>query len=443
MSRGDLFQRFFLRFLGAMLLAFLVLVFLVHVFQSRIIVAEWRADMQQETQWLAVHTRTNEAEALARAWRTMHSSVRLTVLDDEWRVIADSHAETLSPRLERAVAALRAGEEPRGLVAAVPIDRGGGWLVTSRPSPPVFPAGLQWELAVAALGTVALVALVLYPFTRSISRSLGRMRAMAGRVAAGEYGRTLALDRPDELGALAGALDEMSRRLAEVERLRTRLLHDVSHELRSPLGRIRVLAETLRRRPELLAERVEGIVAEVELLDRIVGDLLGTARGVGAPGGVEPRPTGLLAWSREAFPRLAAEAQEGGIGWSEHSPSEEVVVEVDPQRLTQALGNLVDNALHALEGVADGRIAVTLACAPDGWSLAVEDNGPGIPAEDLPYVFHRFYRVGEDRDRDRGGAGLGLSLVEAITRAHGGTVALESEPGTGTTVTLRFPRHRE
>ena len=440
MRRGDLFQRFFLRFLGALLLAFLVLVLLVHLFQKRIVVAEWRADMQQETRWLAAHTDAAGAEALARAWRTMHSTVRLTVLDEEWRVVADSHDAALGPRLEAAVAALREGHEPGGLVAAAPVVRGGGWLLTSRPSPPAFPAGLRWELPAAALGTVVLVALALYPVTRSISRSLGRMRAMADRVAAGDYGRTLDLDRGDELGALAGALDEMSRKLAEAEALRTRLLHDVSHELRSPLGRIRVLAETLRGRPERLEERVEGIVQEVELLDRIVGDLLESACALPGPGGVEPRRTSLVAWSRDAFPRLAAEAEARRVAWRARVPERELEVEIDPQRLTQALGNLVDNSLHALAGVPGPRLDVTLAVEPESWSLAVEDNGPGIPREDQPHVFLRFYRVGEDRARGRGGAGLGLALVEAITTAHGGTVALESEPGAGTTVILRFPR---
>jgi signal transduction histidine kinase len=266
------------------------------------------------------------------------------------------------------------------------------------------------------------------------------MRAMADRVAAGDYGRTLELDRGDELGALAAALDEMSRKLAEAAALRTRLLHDVSHELRSPLGRIRVLAETLRGRPERLEARVEGIVQEVELLDRIVGDLLESARALPGPGGVEPRRAGLLAWSRDAFPRLAAEAEARRVAWRARVPERELEVEIDPQRLTQALGNLVDNSLHALAGVPGPRLDVTLAVEPEAWSLAVEDNGPGIPPEDQPRVFLRFYRVGEDRARGRGGAGLGLALVEAITTAHGGTVALESEPGVGTKVTLRFPR---
>ena len=140
---------------------------------------------------------------------------------------------------------------------------------------------------------------MLYPLVRSMSRTFGELTEIAGQVSAGRFGRTLGSGRPGELGALVDAFDEMSRKLAEAERLDTRLLHDVSHEFRSPLGRIQVMAESLRDHPEEAEERIRGITQEVALLDRLVGDLVETARIESEARSPEWEEMSLVAWARE------------------------------------------------------------------------------------------------------------------------------------------------
>ena len=116
------------------------------------------------------------------------------------------------------------------------------------------------------------------------------------------------------------------------------------------------------------------------------------------------------------------------------------IVTADPDRLTQVLRNLVRNAVAHTE--ADGRVAVVASAHEGRLSVAVSDDGPGIPTEHLERIFERFHRVDEARTRDRGGTGLGLAIARAIVEAHGGSIRAESPPGGGTTVTLELPGYR-
>lgn len=441
---GDLFQRLLLRFLLGLTLAFLLFLTLVHVFQRRVIEAEWSSDIRQETHWVALHTRPDDpVEVLARAWGTIHSTIRLTIFGSDRQVLADSQPDLPAPDLD----ALLRGERQRYL-AAVESIRSGGWVVMSRPGIPAFPHGLQWELITAAVVLLGLVVAFLLPLVRSMRATFRELTAMAAEVSSGHFGKTLASGRSDELGPLVQAFNGMSQKLAEVERLNTRLLHDVSHELRSPLGRIQVLAQSIPRRPDQMPGYILGIEQEVALLDRLVGDLVDTARLEAHTELTSLQEFPLYRWAVETLQRLESRVRASQIEWTVQLPdrlaAHDVTVRGDPQRLAQAIGNLIDNATHALEGRADGAIEVRLEASDRGWSIAVKDNGPGIPAEHLPHVFRRFYRVDEHRSRggtapDPAGVGLGLSLVRAIVEAHGGTIRLDSNQGSGTRATLSFP----
>lgn len=434
MSGGGLFHRLFLRFLAALGLAICLLLPIVHLAQLR--TAEgWQVDLTDQAAWLA-HDLAPDAdlEALAADWSRRHHHLRLSLFDADGTPIADSDPTAAPPDLERAK---RRGR--RGYVGGAAERPGGGWVVLTRPSSGPFPHGYSVEVGAAVVAVLILVALLLYPFVRSLGTAFSRMTEVAGEVAAGSYGQTVGIERRDELGDLIRAFDEMSRRLAESERLQSRLLHDVSHELRSPLGRIQALAETAGNRPEEVATCLQGIEREVELLDRLVGDLLETAR-LEAPA-LAPsfRDFALRAWAEEALARLGTQARARGADWRVSLPEAERTATGDPQRLTQAVANLVDNALAALDGRSDGRIEVRLELRDDDWVLTVEDDGPGIPPKHLPHVFRRFYRVQEDRARGTGGVGLGLSVVRAIVASHGGDASLESRPGAGTVARLRVP----
>ena len=383
---------------------------------------------------MALHSPPSSLEVLADAWGKTHETIRLTFFDASGQPLAASQPASTPLQLP----ALRA-QASIGFLYAVEETRAGDWVAISRPMVPTFPYGLQWELITAAAILVGLVAASLRPLVRSMGSTLGKLTEIAREVSSGHFGKTLDEHRSDELGTLVQAINEMSGKLEEAEKLNTRLLHDVSHELRSPLGRIQVMAETIGMRPDEADKCIQDIGQEIELLDRLVGDLLETARIESESPSARPELFSLLGWSGETLRRLESKARSSQVGWTSRIPPQDVEIRGDPQRLTQAVGNLVDNAITALEGQTDGRIEATVAVATETWSITVEDNGPGIPAEDLPHVFRRFYRADRDRGRERGGVGLGLSLARAIAEAQGGRASIESQAGEGTTVLLSFP----
>jgi signal transduction histidine kinase len=435
-----LFRRFFTRFLIGIGIAFFAFLMLVHIFQVRIVDTEWREELRQEAQWLGRHTHLSAGPILAGAWKQMHSAVRVTFFDPEGQVIADSHPERVTIDL----AQLEKGREPPGQLAVVEELNGGGLLAMSRPYVPAFPAGMYGELAIAISLILAPMILLLYPFVRSMTSTLHDLGVIAGEVSSGHFGKTIPISRAgganrDELGELVLSFNDMSEKLAEAERLNSRLLHDVSHELRSPLGRIQVLAETVELRPDETYECVRGIEQEIALLDRLVGDLLQVARIESSRRSAEHEAFSLRHWAIETTARLERSARAHGIGWTARLPDDDAEVHGDRQHLALALGNLVDNAIHALKDRADAAIRVEVARDGDQWSITVADNGPGISEEHLEHVFRRFYRADEHRGRESGGVGLGLSLVRAIAEVHGGDASIESRVEGGTRVTMSLP----
>jgi heavy metal sensor kinase len=245
-------------------------------------------------------------------------------------------------------------------------------------------------------------------------------------------------DPPDEIGRLILTFNRMLERIELLFRLQQRFTADVSHELRTPLTTIRGYLDLVAR-AELdgdLAERAQVLriaQEEVERMSRLVADLLLLAQ---ADAGVKldkisvELDTLLLDVYRQEKP-LA-----GGVRF--HLGAEDqAVVMGDPDRLKQLLLNLVDNALkYTLPG---GQVTLGLS-REEGWAaVTVMDTGPGIPAEDLPRLFDRFYRVDKSRARPQGGTGLGLSIARWIAEAHGGSIAVQSEVGKGSVFTVRLP----
>jgi signal transduction histidine kinase len=436
MIGNALFRRFFLRFLVGVGIAFGVMLALVHLHLARVVDREWREELRQEAVWLARHTPVSTSPMLASAWKTMHSAVRVTFFDIAGNEIADSHPERAPLEL---ASILRGEEPPRHLAVVEELVGGGGVVVMSRPYVPSFPSGLNWELGVGVLLILGPMVLLLYPLVRSMSSTLHELGRMAEDVSAGHFGKTLAVSRTDEIGALVHSFNDMSSKLAEAERLSARLLNDVSHELRSPLGRIQVLAETVARRPDERAECLRGIEQEIELLDRLVEDLLQVARTESDHRSARHETFSLHHWAGETLGRLERSARSNGIGWTTRLPAEDSDVRADPQHLTLALANLVDNAIHVLRGRAAPMLNVVIDRDDETWSMSVTDNGPGIAEEHLEHVFRRFYRADEHRDRASGGVGLGLSLVRATAEAHGGEASIESGLEQGTCVTISLP----
>lgn len=301
------------------------------------------------------------------------------------------------------------------------------------------PAGLSWRLAVLT----ALVGAVCYWLARQLAAPVAGLQTVARRLAAGDLAARVdprVEARRDEIGTLAREFNTMADRIDTLVNAQRRLVRDVSHELRSPLARIRVALELARRRagPEAtpILDRLD---TESDRLDHLIGQLLELSRldTAGLPGECEPVDLAELTAEIAEDAGFEASSRDVAVRVDSSGP---VVVSGHREALRSAVDNVVRNAIAYTPDATEVRIRVEAHA--DWAAVAVADSGPGVPEQDLASVFEPFFRVEEARERGRGGAGLGLAITARAMALHGGSAAAANRPGSGLEVTLRFPTPR-
>ncbi len=243
----------------------------------------------------------------------------------------------------------------------------------------------------------------------------------------------------DEVGHLSQAFNEMLDRLQQLFTAQQRLVADVSHEMRTPLTVIRGNVDLMRVMGCSDIESLDALTRESDRMTRLVGDLLLLSQadsGALTMQFIQMDLAPLISDINRSAQMLAA-----GRLSVETSCEDGLSLEADPDRLKQVLLNLVDNAIkHTPDG---GVVRVEATCGYNNFiRVSVSDTGIGIPEQDLPYVFERFYRVDKSRSRANGGAGLGLSIAASIVQAHNGRVVVSSKPGAGTTFDVYLPEQQ-
>jgi signal transduction histidine kinase len=293
------------------------------------------------------------------------------------------------------------------------------------------------ELAVAGVIALLLASLAGYGLAAATLRSVESMRRRAAAITASTPGMRLPVPRShDEIARLAETLNDMLARLQAAFEHERRFVADASHELRTPLALLRTELELALRRPrsrEELEAALRSAAEETDRLSRLAEDLLLIARSDQGqlPVRREHVPAGELLADTAA--RFAVRAEAAGRELVVGSDAG-LVVDADPLRLGQALGNLVDNALT--HGAGDIELSARLG---DGLvELHVSDDGAGFPPEFVARAFDRFSRA--DESRGRSGTGLGLAIVDLIARAHGGSAGAAARPEGGADVWIAVPR---
>jgi two-component system OmpR family sensor kinase len=343
-----------------------------------------------------------------------------------------------SPQGNQLAVAFPIGQTGRGTAC------GAAQLSTSTDPIDAVLAGERAQLALGD-GAVLLAALLIGLWlTARALRPLHRVSATAQRLAAGDLGARSSLPpRDDEVGALSQSFDDMAARIqaafaaqTESESRMRRFVADASHELRTPVtalkGYIDVMRRGAARDPEAMDAALETMSREADRMRGLVLDLLTLAR-LDAHRPLQPAPTDLgaaiAAVLDEGVPGMPAQLQR-------ELPAAPVVVMADRNALATIARNLLANACKYAPGAAQ-RWSVH---AERGHGLLrVHDDGPGIPAADLPHIFERFYRGEKTRAREEGGSGLGLAIVQGLAEAMGGSVSVQSLEGGGTTVTVALP----
>jgi two-component system OmpR family sensor kinase len=295
-------------------------------------------------------------------------------------------------------------------------------------------------LVFGSLIAMGIAALVVWLSTRRALTPLEAVTQTALQITrADDLSRRIFYQGPpgDEVGQLITAFNQTLARLENLFNTQRRFLADVGHELRTPLTVIKGNAELMRRMGCSDEESLEGIENEVDRLTRLVGDLLLLAQAESGKLPLDRRLVELDTLVFDALQQMRVLAHErlslklGEI--------DQVQVCGDQDRLKQVLVNLIANAIQY--SPAGGEVVVGLGKSGSRAKLTVRDNGPGIPVEDLPHVFERFYRGEKSRTRSRDGKGygLGLSIAYWIVRNHEGQIEVDSKPGQGTTFCVWLP----
>ncbi|MFH1524008.1 MAG: ATP-binding protein, partial [Chloroflexota bacterium] len=285
-------------------------------------------------------------------------------------------------------------------------------------------------LLYAALGA-ALVALILGVFiARTLTHPLRDLTAAIQAMTHGELKQYVKVKSKDELGELANAFNQMSADLDRLNQSRRQMTADIAHDLRSPLTVIGGYVESMRDgvlKPT--PERLNTIHAEVQHLQRLVEDLrtLSQADAGELTLNREPiTPLALLERMEKSYSHLASKKK---VSLEVLADSDLPEIRLDPDRMAQVFGNLITNSMrYTPQG---GKIVLAAEQLANELVFSVQDTGQGIPAEDLPHIFDRFYRV--DPARSHGDeSGLGLAIARSIVEAHGGSISAESTIGKGT-----------
>lgn len=275
---------------------------------------------------------------------------------------------------------------------------------------------------VLLLGGVYLLVRQLLRPVRVLSEGVERLRA-------GDLDVEMPTKRTDELGRLIVSFNAMARTVRERIRARDQLLLDVSHEIRSPLTRMRVALEMI---PDSGPRR--SVIEDIEETEAMIRELLETQRLDSPHGGLERARVDVAALLRECL----ASITETGPGVELKGVERPVFAEVDPTRVRMLVNNVLTNAIKYSDP--KGLPVRVVLDAPDGAvMISFHDHGIGIAGDDLAYVFEPFYRADRSRSRETGGYGIGLSLAKRIVEAHGGSIELSSRVGEGTSVLVSVP----
>jgi len=290
-------------------------------------------------------------------------------------------------------------------------------------------------LALLAAGVVAILVSLL--LSRSVIAPIRVLTVASQHIAGGHYAERVPVPGADELGQLAHSFNQMAEKLEQVESMRRQLIGDVSHELRTPLTAIKGSMEGLM--DGILPaspETYQQIHQEADRLARLVDDLQELSRVEAGAYPLDIRPVAVSTLVNTTLKRFAAQAQAKLIILRADLPADLPPVLADQDRITQVLTNLVGNALqYTPEG---GQVTIQSTHHGDEILFSVVDTGVGIPAEHLPHLFTRFYRVDKSRSRQAGGgSGIGLTIARHLVEAHGGNILARSEgEGHGSTFTF-------
>jgi len=374
-------------------------------------------------------------------------SGRVLSSDGEWTPLAPEAVNLAARTMQPAFADVRWSAEILRVIALPFRDRSGRLLVMEvGTSYMVIERTLGKSLI--AMGVIDLVALLFlvagsYLLTRGAFGPIDQIIRRVEQIDEDNLAERLPLEeRRDEVGRLIIVINHMLERLEHAFEAQNRFSSDVAHEIRSPLTALRGQIEVALRKerpPEEYRRVMKESLEETLRLSRLAEDLMSLAKADAGVLQVRREDMDLRESLYVVLARFRPLAEEKNIQLTLHA-SESAAVHGDPDLIERLFENIVDNALIHTPPTGEVRVGMEKS---GGWvSVYIEDTGSGIPAEELPMIFHRFYRVDPARSRDRGGTGLGLAIARQFAALHGGSIKVRSEIGKGSVFSVTIPLAR-
>lgn len=302
---------------------------------------------------------------------------------------------------------------------------------------------LQDQMILIFMVIAAVALLSAWVFSRVITRPIAGLNRGIQRMSKGDFSSRVRVRGSGEMKQLAKAFNSMSEKLETLDQSRNQFVSNASHELKTPLATMKIMIESLIYQPDmdrgLRTEFLTDINNEIDRLSAIVSDLLTLVQMDSQNVKLTRENLSIAALIKENAHRLQPIAQQKGqqILLALSDPCD---IYADKSKLNQVIYNLMENAVKYTQN--GGVIKVNLQRQGRDARFTVTDNGPGIPKENLPHIFDRFYRVDKARSREKGGTGLGLSIVHQLVLLHGGAISVESEEGKGATFIVELPLHQ-
>ena len=290
----------------------------------------------------------------------------------------------------------------------------------------------------SGLLAIGIALLLTFVLSRRILAPVKALTGAARQFGKGDFSHRVDYKGKGELGELAISFNSMAEDLERTERLRRNMVADVAHELRTPLSNLKGYLEAISDgvvKPD--EATIKSLNEEASSLSRLVEDLQELSLADAGKLRIILQPDDISRLIKESVTVFQTKAATKSLTISADLPAVLPLVNIDSHRIKQVLYNLLDNAV-AHTGK-EGRITVTAREQDDKVYINVADTGEGIPPEDLPMIFERFYRVDKSRARATGGSGLGLTIAKRLVEAHGGTIEVSSQPGQGSTFTFNLP----
>jgi signal transduction histidine kinase len=368
-------------------------------------------------------------------WGSLYGR-RIILTDSSGIVVADSQGELLGQQYLPDTPGMRFPPPWEG-------DSVGTLYMSPEPSA-VFPSPLSLSQTIShfllwgALLAAAVAFLITYFLSRRISAPVKTLTLAARQMGQGDLSQRVRSKEKGELGELAQAFDTMAENLERGEQLRRNMIADIAHELRTPLSNLKGYLEAIHDGVVKPApDAIRSLDEEANLLSRLVDDLQELSLAEAGELKLDCQTEDIIKLLKQTVAMRQTHAAAKGVLVSANLPKKLPPVNIDTHRISQVLFNLIDNAItHTPRG---GSITIAARHLGNWLEISVEDTGEGIPAEDLPNIFERFYRVDKSRARATGGAGLGLAIAKSLVEAHGGRIEVRSEEGKGSRFSFTLP----